>query len=262
MEKSLRILGLIGVIGSVAIVAAQTNQVRQPVGERAQSVTQAGAGQVAAPTTAYRPDNSLQRAMRYHMSNLQNLEIETAKEQGKDQLVDDIIKVNCYYTLATMRPDQQKHEMTDVWQVQQFVPNDPGWKAVCAAPTMVKEVLALDAKVDQKIGAAMATDVNVYQKLARDISQKLSKEPGFDSWPQEVKVARFKALYDAEKAKLPARTPAQNYADACKRSAKILNDATAMLRDSQSAEVHRIFALYDADMKRATSGARLSFLKP
>lgn len=263
MEKSLRILGLVSVLGAVGIVTGQVQRVgRVLTGQGGQVASRVDNCEGAGSKRASTPETVLQQILSWHFSNLQNQAIEVAKEQGREEAVGDVIKVNCYHMLTLMRPDQQQHEMHDVWQVQAFVPNDAGWKAVCTAPSLAKEILSVDLKAAKEIQDAWEADGRESVKDVTALGKRLLQEPGFKQLSPQDQNGRFRAEYSKLLAQMPKRTPAQNYGLAVDRSRKILAFAFERLNDRQIAEIKRFAERYDRDLNAVMAGKRPAFLNP
>jgi hypothetical protein len=265
MERSIRIFSLITVIGVVALVGAQAGrsgpqEVRGRTHDGAQYAARVGGD--AHRTHTSKPENVLQQLIEWNFCLQQNHAIELAKEQGRNQTVDDVIKLNCYHMLTVMEPDQQQHEMHDVWQTDVYVPNDAGWAAVCRAPSLAREILTIDPLVAQKIQTAWDEVSREDVKDVRELGERLMKEPGFNELSAQEKNVRFHEEYKKVLAKMPKRTPAQNYALALDKSNKFIIHAMALVNDRQHAEVRAFLERYERDLREVMAGKRPAFINP
>jgi len=257
MEKTLRILALAGVVGGAALVFSQARD-HQTL-HAGHHFEQLAGKSPATANHAYVESNVLQSIMQWHFCALQNAAIDVADEQNREDLVANIIKVNCYYMLALMRPDQQMHEIHDVWSVQQWVPNDNGWQAVCKSPTLVKEILTVTPDVATKVQQKWDDVSEAFVRPHREAMRRAAETPGFDNLS---KVEQHKLIQAANQKVIGGRTRVQLSAANVARTQSVLDFARSIVTRAQRDEIDMLLAKYDKELKAVIAGRAPSFLTP
>lgn len=253
MEKTLQLLGLLAIVGSAAIVGAQVRS------QGPTSPPSTGGAAMAKPISSANR-NALQDVLLWHFSNKQNYAIEVAIEKKQNDIISAAVKMNCYHTLTVLNPEQQARETRDVWQVDRYVPNDPGWKAVTAAPSLANHILTISPEVDKKIRIEWGKEPNPYAQEFEKLVDELMKRPGFKDLPQSE---QQRIAFEENKkliARRPKRTPAENYALAVGRSSRVIAASRPFLTDEQRQELDAFLARYDADFAAVELGRPPSFL--
>lgn len=251
MEKTLRILALVGVIGAFGIVAA-----RGFYGDQGQIASKDGDH---GGRPAYKASNAVQKVLKWHFINRQNAEIELAQATGKDSVVDNVIKVNCYYVLTVEQPDEQKHEINDVWQTSKWVPNDAGWAAVSKAPSLVHELLTVDTETLSKVQAKWDEVEDAFMKPYRDAIHRAAATPGFDSLPELER----NRLIQKETDKVNAgRSIVERSAASVVRSKKVIDYVRSLLSPAQKAEFDQILGQFNKALDNVVAGKAPTFINP
>jgi hypothetical protein len=252
MEKTLRLLGLAAVVCTVAIVAAQQSAARKG----------GGSGQVgdslatASKTPAALKENAVVHVMLRYFSGRQNYELNNAKARGREDLVDPIIRAACAGMLMVKTPEQQKYEIEQVWQTSKWVPNNPGWAAVCRTPSLVNELLKLDASALAKVEAFGDQRWTQLMKPYDDISDRIFAMPEYKAakTQQERNVIHQK-YYNPELAKIPQSVRSQRAMDADR---EIMDFAESTLTGAALAEFKKIRARADKVIDDAAAGKQIA----
>lgn len=262
MEKTLQILGLLAIVGSAAIVGAQVHS------HGGTAVTLGGhtvrSGEAVSTGMAQMIDardrTALQDAILSYFINRQNHAIEVAREKGQEDVVAAVIKMNCYHVLTMMDPSQQRREINQVWQVNRFVPNDQGWKAVTQAPSLANEILKLSPTTEKAVRAEMQKQRKLGASQTQRMITELLARPGFkDLSKQEQHRIIFEESKKLEAGR-PKTTAAQRYEKAAERALAVLEALRPVLTKAQAREMDGFVDRYHADLNLVTSGRKPVFL--
>lgn len=206
----------------------------------------------------YVEPNTVQKQMQFAFIGKQNQFIEQVTASGREDLVAGLIKVNCYAMLTVMRPDEQQHEMHDVWQVDVWVPRDPQWAAVCKAPSMVNSLLKVSPEVCAKIQAEADRLSDLAMAPFRAMMNRLEADPAYRALSKEEQIERMRA----ENRKLYAgRSKADLAAENGTRCDRMLNFIRPLLNRAQQSEFDTIRAQFDSGVASVMKGQTPSYLE-
>ena len=246
---------LIVVAAGLTISAAVT--VSAQVRLKSPGVTKAGefSGQVATRDDgsgkfAYKKSNVVQQVLQASLNAKANVLIDVAQEQGHEASVSKLVLANDYIMLTLMRPDQQQHEIHDVWQVEKFVPGNKDWAEVCKAPSLIRELDKIDPAAAKKIEAAWEKVWDDLRDPLWAVEKRLLAEPGFNSLSAQEKQDRV----FTEMQKLPKKAPAQIQAETIARWSGLLETTRLFLNKAQQAEFDGFVSRHEAALAKASSG--------
>lgn len=262
MQTSLRALTALAILGTVGFIVAQ--QVASSAGQGSNSqLSRRGSAdgdratingqpfravrnQHPGPWT-FTPPTGAQKVLQRYIPAETNRLIALAEASGKGARISKIIEVQCYYMLAVMRPDEQKHEIYDVWNVDVWKPGGQ-WDHVTSAPPLVHELASMSDAQGQAIHAAFARREDEWMQPFMDLNHRIAKEVGKD-------MERFRTRYNEELKKLiGGRTKADLGQAYVAKLEQGMKEAYALLTSSQKREWDLILSNFKSDALAAYNG--------
>ena len=253
MSKKQHVLILVAVGFALSAAVTVTAQVRlkgQGVSKTASFNGQLATMDDGSGKFAYRPSNIVQRVLQTALNAKANVLIDVAQGQGLEASVSKLVLANDYVILTLMRPDEQQHEIHDVWQVEKFVQGNKDWEEVCKAPSLIRELDKIDAVTAKSVEAAWESVWNDLRGPLWSVEKRLMSEPGFNSLSAQEKQDRV----FAEMQKLPKKSPAQIQAETIARWSGLLETTRACLTKAQRAEFDGFVSRHEAALAKASSG--------
>lgn len=228
MNKQLRFLAGLA-LASIAFYALAQVQIVDG-GRTTGAVAERAGGQAIASMVRSSPQNEAVSAMRSQISGQVNTLWHEAKAAGRGDAAERLMQVACWSALTTMTPDQQKHEIQNVWQLGKYKPNGD-WDHVTKAPSLVNSLLDVPAEKSAKIkslrDAARRSAMAPYDDLTERVNDRVRQEGG-----------DFSAIYNADLKKLHVELASQ-YARRNKLSLDTSNpDAVPAMLARQTAEAY------------------------
>lgn len=256
MQKTLKALAAIGVLSCVGYVMAQSGQVRSGGGNYGGQ----GGSAVASKNGQgkFAPANAAQQALRHYITAVDNRNVELARRDNKQDVAQACVEVQCYYILATMKPDERKHEVDEVWEISKYRPNGQ-WNHITSAPMLVDELLRIDPKVDAQIKKIVQSSWDSWMEPFMGITRKVNEEFKGKTWatmtPDEK--TRYAARCEEERAKVvKGKSNAQISSEHVKHMSRTMDEVRKVLTKSQAAEFDRFIAAFDRDMSEAFAGSK------
>lgn len=254
MRKTLKVLAALGITSCVAYVVAQSSPVRAQNGQQ---------GAIAAPSSAgkFLKPNGAQNALREYIMAIDNRNVALANAKGQGDIAQKCVDVQCYYWLTTMRPDERKNEIDNVWQVSKYRPNGQ-WNHITSAPILVDQLLKLDDKTSVAIQKILEDDRDAWMKPFMEQSDRVAKQFPGKTWKTMTAEdkERYMALSNAEREKwLNGRTSEDVWVEHAEYVVKTIAKVKQHLTDAQRAEFEKIATAYDRDMAKAFAGQAPSF---
>lgn len=262
MQTSLRALTALAILGTVGFIVAQQvassggqGSSSQPSGRGSANgdratingqLYQAVRNQHPGPWT-FAPPTGAQKVLQRYIPAETNRLIELAEASGKSGRISKIIEVQCYYMLAVMRPDEQKHEIYDVWNVDVWKPGGQ-WDHVISAPTLVHDLAVMSDTQGQAVRAAFAKRENEWMQPFMDLNHRIAEEVGKD-------MERFRSRYNEELKKLiGSRTKADLGQAYVAKLEQGMKEAYALLTPVQKREWDLILSNLKSDALAAYNG--------
>jgi hypothetical protein len=245
MKTHTKILAAFGAMACVAISLGQAyssaGQARDKKGGVEYATTADGQRYRALKDTVggfqAEPLNAVQRVLSYHLINVQNHLIE---KHGDDQVTAKVILGHCESQLTLRTPQQQKHEIYDVWDIDLWTPG-PQWEALVGTPSLADAILRIDPKVEKEIAAFEDRVSDEFMKPMRDFI----KREGLAGLPKEEAQRRLQEWSASQYAGV---TMVERSRRAVERSQRVLDFARTRLNAEQRAEMDRILRLFDEKM--------------
>jgi hypothetical protein len=181
-----------------------------------------------------------------------------AREKNRGDIAQSCVDVQCYYVLATMRPDERKHEVDEVWQVDKYRPNGQ-WNHITSAPILVDELLRIDAKTDKQINSILSAANDKWFAQFDAWTKDLAKEFPGKTWATmtEAEKQRYHARsQELRNNWLKGRTTADISTEHAVYVTKTMDEVRKLLSKSQLAEFNGIIAKFDKHMAAAYAGSK------
>lgn len=264
LKLTLRALGAIGILGTVALVMAQQIASKETGGNGPQKATgsrsRAGGGAAIVNGRTYKRMESAhpgpwkfeaptaaQHVLKSWIISETNRLIDLAKAQSQPERVQGIIEAQCYYILTTMRPDEQKHEMYDVWNVDVWQAGGK-WDHVTSAPSLVNALAKIEAKQNATISAIWDKAREDHMRPYMELSRRITKEVGNDQVRHHQRYTEELRKLQGEKSKSDVAT------DRMTRLRPALNAVYGQLNAAQKREWDRILVNFNQDVLSAYRG--------
>lgn len=252
MQKTLRFLGLVAVIGAFAIVVAQQSSSARTQGAPLQS----GGDTAIANTQSSGFSNHVLILMSQYFSFQQTMEIERAKERGRNDRVEPIIHANCAAMLWLQTPDQQERTIAS-WGLDTYRPNDLKWAEITRSPSLVRELLKVDKKTDAQVAKFIDIVWKPIMDQDREFEEQLWASPAFKNakTQHEKNVLHYEGL-KAWRAKHPLPPREERHTATLARYEKAMKDTEALLTPAQRKEMQMLRTKFDVAFKVAVRGDR------
>jgi hypothetical protein len=254
MHKTLKVLAALGILGCVSYAVAQTRALQQGAegGGPGQIASKEGEGKFA-------PANGAQKALREYFMAINNRNVLLANNANKGGVAQSCTDVQCYYFLTTMKPDERKHEIDDVWQVSKFRPNGQ-WNHITSAPMLVNELLRIDKKTNDAINVVLSNGWNKWMQPFMEQNERVAKKMGITKKWDDMTPAEQSRLIQLNKEEherwLNGRTTADVSAEHAKFVSGMMQDVRKVLNKNQLAEFDKIIASFDRDISSAFNGVK------
>lgn len=253
MQKTLKVLAALGIMSCVAFVVGQARDkgVFSPG-------SQGGGAQIASKEEAGRfaPANGAQRALREYIMAIDNRNVALANEKNRPDIAQACVDVQCYYILATMKPDERKHEVDTVWQVDKYRPNGQ-WNHITSAPILVDELLRIDAKRSAAIQKILDEDRDEWMKPFMEQSARVAKRFPGKKWATMSQAEKdlYVKLSNEELVRYrKGRTSGDILTEHVVFFMGTVKKVKALLTKSEIAEFDRFVAAFDKDQNAAFAG--------
>lgn len=251
MKTHTKILAGVGALACVAIVYGQSygagqarqrqggGEVRSANGDLYRAASSTVGGYKAEPMTV------MQGVLSRHMVNIQNHLIE---KYNNEKVTSEVILGHCESQLLLRTPNQQKHELFDVWDIDVWKPG-PKWDAMVDTPSLVNELLRVDPKVEKEIAALENRLWDEFMKPMQDFI----KREGLADMPKDEAQRRLQAWNQQHYAGV---TMVERSRRAVERSQKVIDFARTKLTQQQAAEMDKILGLFSEKMAVVEANAK------
>jgi hypothetical protein len=252
MDKKLQVLAVAAVIGCITIVGAQqvVEGATSP-GNRQGSAH--GAGGAAASLMPEGYDNHFTVLLSQYFCRIQELELERAKRNGRQDLVQPIIKVCNSGILTLLRPEAQKRRIASL-EIEKYAPHDRAWDEVLKTPTLVKHLLEVSPEADRTAWEAITIIWAPITKDTEEFMAYLNSLPEYRN--AATKYEKNEIMYREDqkrRAASPPRDKLSSILDSMKLYDKALAYARAALTKPQQAEFDMLIQRYRAQMNAAAA---------
>jgi len=252
MQKTLKALSALAILSCVVYALGQS------------SPSKSGQGGVANPAGArkYQPLNGAQIALREYIMAINNRNSARADEEKRPGIGQACTDVQCYYWLATARPDERKYTIDEVWQLSTYRPNGQ-WNHITSAPILVVELLRVDPAKSKKMDEIVSTARSKWMEQFdwKDARLDAFKGKLWKDFTQEEKDRYYRINEENRQRWLNGRTTADVRTEHAVYMIKAINEAKNQLTPVQLSEFDSIIAAYDKDMALAFAGKKPSFVK-
>jgi hypothetical protein len=247
-------LAAIGIAGCVVYGVAQSIATKADQGGQGRPGAGALRANQAGKPSSYVKPNVVQELLRYCIITEGNALGDKAKAEGRPSVLTKIVETYCYHTLTTMRPDEQQHEIHDVWQIGVWK-KDGSWDHIAAAPSLAKEILNVDAVTAKKVNALWEKSVDQVMGPYIELSKRLWEQAGHDR-------AKYDALYKVEHAKLRASMVknAAGKPSSPNVMKSLVDEAKAVMPKAMAMEFEQFYLNCRRDMIAVAAGATPSFI--
>jgi hypothetical protein len=252
MEKKLQVLAVAAVVGCIAIVGAQqVGQGGSSPGKPGDSAGAAGGAVASALPDGY--DNHVTVLLSQYFCRVQELELEKAKRNGRQDLVQPIIKVCNAGILTLLRPEAQTR-LIDSLGIETYAPHDRAWDEVRKTPSLVRHLLEISPAADIAAHEAITIIWAPIRKDTEEFMAYLNTLPEYRD--AETKHDKNLIMYREDQKRRALNPPPDKLTsiiESMKLYEQALAHAKAALTKPQQAEFDMLIERYEAQMKAAVT---------